>query len=66
MSAGSERNDAQMIPFDSGSNQDPGGGLVVSVLAFNSKNLSLNTAGYLNVPYENTKINLKRPWLAHL
>ena len=39
-----------------------GGGLVVSVLAFHSDDLSSNPAGYLNFLYEKTKINKKRPW----
>ena len=67
MSAGSERSagaDTQIL--DSGSNQGRGGGLVVSVLAFYSDNLSLNPAGYFNVLCKKTKINLKSPWLAHL
>ena len=37
-----------------------GGGLVVSVPAFYSGNLSLNPAGYLNFLYEKTKIKQKR------
>ena len=36
-----------------------GGGLVVSVLAFYSDDLSSNPAGYLNFLYEKTKINEK-------
>ena len=40
--------------------------VVVSVLAFYSDNPSSNLAGYLNVLYEKTLINKKRPGLAHL
>ena len=36
-----------------------GDGLVVSVLAFNSDNPSLNPAGHLNFLYKKTKINKK-------
>ena len=43
-----------------------GGSLVVSVLAFYSDDPSSNPAGYLNFLYEKTKINKKRPSLAHL
>ena len=39
------------------SDPGPGGGLVVSVLAFYSYDLSLNPAGNLNFLYEKTKIN---------
>ena len=41
------------------SGQGRGGGLVVSVLAFNSYNLSSNLAGYFSFLYEKTKINKK-------
>ena len=42
------------------------GGLVVSLLAFYSDDPSSNLAGYLNFLYEKTKMNKKRPGLAHL
>ena len=35
-----------------------GVGLVVSVLAYYSEDLSSNPAGYLNLPYKRTKINV--------
>ena len=47
-------------------NKGRGGGLVVSILAYYSDNPSSNPAGYFNVLYEKTKINEKRPGLAHL
>ena len=39
--------------------QGPGGGPVVSVLAFYSDNLSSNSSGHLIFLYEKTKINQK-------
>ena len=41
-------------------------GLVVSVLAYFSDNLSSNPAGYKKFLREKTNINEKRPGLAHI
>ena len=40
----------------------PGGGPVVSVLAFYADNPSLIPAGYFNFLFKKTKINEKRGW----